>query len=225
MIRILMIEDDLEIAELLSEYLFSFGMEISNYDSPILGISALNIVSYDLIILDLSLPELDGIEVCKAIRKKSEIPIIISSARNDIEDKAICFNMGADDYLPKPYNPQELVLRINSLLKRNKVSVNNLPAKQKVFITKPEKMEIWQNNQLLHLTNAEFHIMEYLIKKYGLVVSREEILVGVESIKYESSYKSIDVLIGRLRAKIEENPKQPKHIVSIRGIGYKLKDE
>ncbi len=220
-----MIEDDLEIAELLSEYLFAYDMQISNYDSPIVGISALSVALYDLVILDLSLPELDGIEVCKAIRRKSDIPIIISSARSDIEDKALCFNIGADDYLPKPYNPQELVLRINSLLKRNKVSTNILSAKQKVFTVQSERMEIWQNNQLLCLTNAEFHIMEFLIKKYGLVVSREEILVGVESIKYESSYKSIDVLIGRLRAKIEENPKQPKYIVSIRGIGYKLKDE
>lgn len=220
-----MIEDDLEIAELLSEYLETYGMEVSNYDSPILGISSLSINSYDVVILDLSLPELDGIEVCKSIRKKSDIPIIISSARSDIEDKAVCFNLGADDYLPKPYNPQELVLRINSLLKRNKIVTNTLLVKQKVFTIQPDKMEIWQNNQLIQLTNGEFHIMEYLIKKYGLVVSREEILVGVESIKYESSYKSIDVLIGRLRAKIEENPKQPKYIVSIRGIGYKLKDE
>ncbi len=218
-----MIEDDTEIAELLGDFLAEHDINLTNYESPELGMSALNIKKYDLLILDLSLPELDGTEVCKLIRKKSDIPIIISSARNDIDDKTICFSHGADDYIPKPYNPKELVLRINSILKRHhtdtQTTKNETP---KTFTIDHDRLEIYKSGELVNFTNAEYHIMEYFIKKAGFSVNREELLLNVDSIKYESSLKSIDVLIGRIRAKIEDNPKQPKHIISIRGVGYKL---
>lgn len=217
-----MIEDDNEIAGLLEEYLLQHDIKITNYESPELGMSGLRLKKYDLVILDLSLPEMDGIEVCRIIREKSNIPIIISSARSDITDKAKCFELGADDYLPKPYDSQELVLRIHSLLRRNKLVENESQANKKIFEVDASKHEIYRNNHLLDLTNAEYNILKYLIKKEGYAVSREELLLNVESIKYDSTYKSIDVLIGRIRTKIEENPKQPKYIISLRGIGYKL---
>ena len=217
-----MIEDDLEIAELLSEYLTKYDMEVTNYESPELGISGLRIKKYDIVILDLSLPEIDGIEVCRMIRERSNIPIIISSARSDISDKAACFKYGADDYLAKPYDSQELVLRINSILRREKINHDENTPKSKMFEIDEDRLEITKEGKVLDFTNAEYHIMAYLIKKSGFAVSREEILLNVESIKYESSYKSIDVLIGRVRGKIEENPKQPRYIKSLRGIGYKL---
>ncbi len=219
-----MIEDDLEIAELLTEYLARFDINLTNFDCPELGLSALSVTSYDLVILDLSLPGIDGTDVCRLIRSKYSIPIIISSARSDIKDKAICFNNGADDYLPKPYDSHELVLRINSLLRREHQIFESSKTKeaQSVFDTNSEKMEITQFGRLIDFTNAEFHIMEYLISKAGYAVSREELLTNVESIKYESSYKSIDVLISRIRNKIEKNVKKPEYIISLRGIGYKL---
>lgn len=220
-----MIEDDREIAELLEEYLFQYDIKITNFETPELGMSGLRLQKYDLVILDLSLPEIDGIEVCKLIREKSNIPIIISSARGAIGDKTQCFELGADDYLPKPYDSQELVLRIHSLLRRNKIVEEKVQSTKKIFEINESKYEISKNNQPIELTNGEYNILKYCIKKAGYAVSREELLLNVESIKYESSYKSIDVLIGRIRSKIEKNPKQPQYIVSIRGIGYKFINE
>lgn len=221
MIEILMIEDDLEIAELLVEYLAKYDINVTNYDSPELGVSALRMGKYDLTILDLSLPEIDGVQVCRMIRERSDIPIIISSARSDISDKAACFKYGADDYLAKPYDSQELVLRINSVLKRGKARVGE-KEESKRFLLDEQMREITKEGAVINLTNAEYQILAYLIKRSNFAISREEILLNVESIKYESSYKSIDVLIGRVRSKIEENPKEPQYIKSLRGIGYKL---
>jgi len=219
-----MIEDDIELAEILTEYLAQYNIQITNYDTPELGLSALNLKSYDLIILDLSLPNIDGIEVCQMIRQKFDTPIIISSARSHLGDKIACFSYGADDFMPKPYDTQELIFRIKSILRRCNLKLekpSNLSTIER-FCVNEQKMEILKNEDVLSLTNAEFYILAYLIKKSGFIISREELLGNVESIKYESSYKSIDVLIGRVRSKIEENSKKPKHILSIRGIGYKF---
>lgn len=227
MINILMIEDDLELAEILTEYLDQYNIKITNFDTPELGISALNINHYDLVILDLSLPNIDGIEVCNMIRQRHETPIIISSARSNLADKVACFTYGADDFMPKPYDTQELILRIKSILRRCNFQIErkDAPIKKDVFTLNEEKMQIMQDGNIVDLTNAEYYILAYLIKKAGFVISREELLTNVESIKYESSYKSIDVLIGRVRQKIEENSRKPKYIISIRGIGYKLINE
>jgi len=227
LINILMIEDDLELAEILTEYLDQYNIKITNFDTPELGISALNVNHYDLIILDLSLPNIDGIEVCNMIRQRHQIPIIISSARTNLADKVACFTYGADDFMPKPYDTQELILRIKSILRRCNFQIEkkDLPIKDEMFVLNEEKMQITQNGDVIDLTNAEYYILAYLIKKAGFVISREELLTNVESIKYESSYKSIDVLIGRVRQKVEENSRKPKYIISIRGIGYKLINE
>lgn len=119
MIKILMIEDDTELAEILSEYLEQFDMQVQTAEDPFIGLSTLATSKFDLVILDLTLPGLDGLDVCKEIRKKYDIPIIISSARHDITDKVNALDNGADDYLPKPYNPLELEARIKSLLRRH----------------------------------------------------------------------------------------------------------
>ncbi|MDY0327890.1 MAG: response regulator transcription factor [Arcobacteraceae bacterium] len=227
MVNILMIEDDKELAEILTEYLAGYNIKVTNYENPEVGLMALAVKKFDLIILDLSLPNIDGVETCRILRNKTDLPIIISSARSDITDKAACFSVGADDFLPKPYDSRELVLRINSLLRRCKMSVHKDKATcgNKIFELNKSKMEIKQQGQILKLTNAEFDILSYLIKKSNFVVSREEILLNVESINYESSYKSVDVLIGRLRNKIEINSKVPQYLITIRGVGYKLINE
>lgn len=219
-----MIEDDKEMAELIEEFLARHNITVDNYENPELGLSALNLKAYKLLILDLSLPNIDGLEVCRLVREHSDIPIIISSARSDISDKTACFYMGADDYLPKPYESQELLLRIHSVLRRyNKTPIQDQP--KGIFTLDENRHEIKKGDKLLQLTNAEFEIMAYFIKKQGFLISREEILTNVNAINYESSLKSIDVMIGRLRVKIEENPKQPHYVVSIRGLGYKLINE
>lgn len=223
-----MIEDDRELANILIKYLDQYNIKVTNYETPELGISALNLKKYDLIILDLSLPNIDGIEVCRMIRQKYDTPIIISSARSYLGDKIACFSYGADDFMPKPYDTQELILRIKSILKRCNHQILEKPSplnKKQIFTYDESKMEIYKNSELIDLTNAEYFILQYMIQKGGFVISREELLSNVESIKYESSYKSIDVLIGRVRAKIEEDTKKPKFILSIRGVGYKLVNE
>lgn len=225
MINILMIEDDLEFANVLIQYLKQYNIKVTNYETPELGISALALKKYNLIILDLTLPNIDGIEVCRLIRLRYETPIIISTQRSFLGDKIACFSYGADDFMSKPYDMQELILRIKAILKRSTQIINNEDAplsNKQIFTFDESKMEIYKNNVLIELTNAEYFILQYMIQKSGFVISREELLSNVDSIKYESSYKSIDVLIGRVRGKIEVNSKKPKHIISIRGVGYKL---
>lgn len=225
--NILMIEDDVEMAEVLTGFLKTYNIYVTNYTSPIMGLNALKSNIYDLIILDLSLPDIDGIEVCNLIRQKSCLPIIISSARVNIADKVACFTYGVDDFLPKPYDSQELILRIKSVLRRFNLSVQkeNEMEKKSVFIVDENRMQIKKDDASINLTNAEYYILEYMINKAGFVITREEMLSNVTSIKYESTYKSIDVLIGRVRNKIEHDTKKPKFILSVRGVGYKFINE
>ncbi|GAA7691474.1 acid response regulator transcription factor ArsR [Helicobacter pylori] len=223
MIEVLMIEDDIELAEFLSEFLFQHGIHVTNYDEPYTGISAANTQNYDLLLLDLTLPNLDGLEVCRRISKQKHIPIIISSARSDVEDKIKALDYGADDYLPKPYDPKELLARIQSLLRRShKKEEVNEPGDANIFRVDKDSREVYMHEKKLDLTRAEYEILSLLISKKGYVFSRESIAIESESINPESSNKSIDVIIGRLRSKIEKNPKQPQYIISVRGIGYKL---
>ncbi|ATB69851.1 response regulator transcription factor [Sulfurospirillum diekertiae] len=224
MTHILMIEDDLELAEILMEYLEQFDIAITIADDPYLGLSILDTQKFDLIILDLTLPGIDGLEVCKEIRKRHTIPIIISSARTDITDKVTALENGADDYLPKPYNPRELQARIMSLLRRQKGVVATEQSIQKIkdLILNEEQMIIILQGKTLHLTAAEYGILGYLMKKEGGVVSREELIYNIEAISEETTNKSIDVIIGRIRQKLGENPKEPKYIHAVRGVGYKF---
>ncbi len=226
MINVLMIEDDLELAEILSEYLEKFDMKVKIVDDPYMGLSTLNIERFDLIILDLTLPGIDGLEVCKEIRKEHDIPIIISSARHDLTDKVTALDNGADDYLPKPYNPRELLARIKSLLRRhNKITTNKLDEiiKENDLVLDEKSMSIKFKGKELSLTNAEYGILSYLMKKNGGVVSREELIYNVDAISEETTNKSIDVIIGRIRTKLGEDSKNPKYIHSVRGVGYKFK--
>lgn len=222
MINILMIEDDLELAEILSEFLEQFDMSVTIADEPYIGISTLDTKKFDLVILDLTLPGLDGLEVCKEIRKNHQIPIIISSARHDITDKVTALDSGADDYLPKPYDPQELKARIMSHLRRQNTIIL-AQEDTKSDITLDERgmvIKLFENE--LHLTTAEYGILSYLMKKDGTVVSREELIYNCESINEETTNKSIDVIIGRIRQKLSDNPKNPRYIHAIRGVGYKF---
>ena len=218
-----MIEDDAEFAQILSEYLISFNIKVTNYEDPYLGLSA-GLKNFDLVILDLTLPGMDGLEVCREIREKHNIPIIISSARSDISDKVVGLQIGADDYLPKPYDPKEMHARIMSLIRRYKKTneiVIEEPIADSLFKIDERRHEIYYNNEALALTPAEYEILSYLIKQHSFSVSREQLVYNCKSLKDKDS-KSLDVIIGRLRTKINDSSKAPKHIFSVRGIGYKL---
>ena len=225
MIQIAMIEDDVELAEILTEYLKQFNIEVTNYDEPFLALSSLKVNTYDLVILDLTLPGMDGLDVCKAIVKDFDIPIIISSARSDITDKVTALQLGADDYLPKPYDPRELEVRIKTILRR--FNHTNIPEeKVKTFTLNLEKKEITKNGKYIKLTAAEFEVLSLLVKREGFVISREDIFDNSDLLNqdYDGS-GSLAVIINRIRQKIEDNPKEPKYLHTIRGMGYKFYNE
>lgn len=219
--NILMIEDDTELADLLCAFLSKYNINVTNYEDPFLGISALSIGKFDLVILDLSLPGLDGLEICKEIRQKSNIPIIISSARSDVEDKIIGLMLGADDYLPKPYEPKELYARIISVLRRYKVSFEE-NEKSEIFHLDKNARIITFMGDTLPLTKAEYEVLSYLIERRNCAVTRTELINHSLSLDSENESRSLDVLISRIRQKLGESSKNPLYIHSIRGIGYRL---
>lgn len=218
MTEILMIEDDLEITDLLSQFLEKYNMHINGAQTPSSALNMLKLNHYDLIILDLFLPEMDGLELCKIIRKSYDIPIIISTARGDLSDKVIGLELGADDYLPKPYEPRELVARIQTVIRRYK---NAEIKHHEDFSVDDEKMQIKQKEKVLDLTLAEYEILRLFIQKTGVVISRDFIANNVDAIGWESNDRSIDVIISRIRHKIADGDKH-EHIKTIRGVGYKF---
>lgn len=219
-----MVEDDVQLAELLTEYLKQFNIEVTNFEEPFLALSSLNIYKYDLLILDLTLPGMDGLDVCKEVVSKHKIPIIISSARSDITDKVTALQLGADDYLPKPYDPRELEVRIKTILRRYNQNNEDVKENKKgIFKLDSDKREITKKGQYIKLTAAEYEVLSLLIKREGFIVTREEIFDNSDLLNhdYESS-GSLAVIINRIRQKIEDNPKEPKHLQTIRGMGYKF---
>jgi two-component system OmpR family response regulator len=219
MIKVLLIEDDAEITALLTSFLARYAMEVIAYENPLGALDSFGIESYDIVLLDLTLPEIDGLEVCRRIREKSDIPIIISSARHDLADKVVALEYGADDYLPKPYEPRELVARIQSHIRRYAGVMAKQPSR---FTIDSERMRIAKDGRTLELTLAEYELLALLIKNAHKVISRDFIANNVNAISWESSDRSIDVLMSRIRRKIEDDPKKPLFIRSIRGVGYKF---
>ena len=218
-----MIEDDLELAQIITDYLSSFNIEVTNTDSPYNGLSMLSInKNFKLLILDLTLPEIDGLELLPKIREKSDIPIIISSARDDILDKVMGLERGADDYLPKPYNPRELQARIKTILKRVDAPEAKKEEHTSPFVVKEEDMQIYFEDIPLTLTLAEYDILKLLIKRNGGVIAREDFIYSSDSIEDDSSLKNIDVIVSRIRSKLSKIDNSKTYIKSVRGIGYQL---
>ena len=214
MIKVLMIEDDPEFAELLSEYLALHDMKVTNYEDPFLGLTA-GINKYDLLILDLTLPGMDGLEVCREVAQRYNIPIIISSARSDIQDKVKGLELGADDYIPKPYDPKEMLARIHSLLRRYR--------EKREIEEDPKDLEIiheliFHHGKALSLTPAEFDILNQLIQQRGKALSREQLVYASQAMSIDSHHKSLDMIISKLRSKLGDS----KLIQSVRGIGFRL---
>lgn len=220
--RIAMIEDDTELAGLLCDFLSRYNIHVTNYEDPYLGISALSVESYDLLILDLSLPGLDGLEICKEVRQKSDIPIIISSARSDVEDRVIGLGLGADDYLPKPYEPKELYARILSVSRRYHRVEKELNTPSSALHHDPKAGLIYFHENPLKLTRAEYEVLAELLHQHGCVISRTQLIHSAPSLGEESDSRSLDVLISRIRTKLGENSKNPKHLHSVRGVGYRI---
>lgn len=223
-----MIEDDTELAGVLIDYLKDFNIEVDNYEDPYIGLGALSLKDYDLLILDLTLPGMDGLDVCKEVVENAKIPIIISSARSSIVDKVTALKIGADDYLPKPYDPRELEVRIKAILRRYEKHTKQLKEddEEHIFELDSEKKEIKKNGEIIKLTAAEYMILAFFIKKRGYIIPREELLTqgSFENEEYNFD-SSLAVIINRIRKKIEDDPKNPKYLQTIRGMGYKFSDQ
>jgi len=206
---------------ILSSYLTKYDMEVISAEEPYIGMSMLTQHKFDIIILDLTLPGMDGLEVVGKIRESSSIPIIISSARDDITDKVIGLERGADDYMPKPYDPRELVTRIKTILRR--ITTTEPEETQKdIFEVDKDSRVIRFKDKLMELTAAEYDILSMLIFHQNGSVSREQLLYESEHIDDESSIKNIDVIISRVRQKIAQIDDSRSYIKPIRGIGYLL---
>lgn len=221
MLKIAMVEDNSDLAEVLTQYLLKFNIKVTNFDDPFNALGAIALEEFDLIILDLTLPGMDGLEVCKELTSKYDIPIIISSARSDITDKVIALELGADDYLPKPYDPRELEVRIRTVLRRKN---RYMPEEEveEIFVLDEQRQEIKKDGKYIKFTPAEFGVMSLMCKRKGFVVSRYDILDSCDLFSSSEESGSIAVIVNRIRSKIEEDPKNPQHFLTIRGMGYKL---
>lgn len=221
MIHAMLIEDDAQMCEILSTYFENYSILVQSYREPQEALEQLQKNSFDVIILDLNLPQMDGLDVCRIIRDNTDIPIIITSARGSLGDKVLGLEIGADDYLPKPFDPRELVARVKALTRRQQSDPSSRPQTGSFMLNK-QSMRIEQNGKKLDLTPAEFEVFSLFLSNPNRMLSRDHIVDNVESMKWESISKSVDVIVGRIRKKIGDNPRNPRHIRAIKGFGYQF---
>ena len=222
MIKALLIDDDQKLGDLLKNYLKTFNIDLSVINDPREGITTINDLDPDLLILDVMMPHINGFDLCKKIREESNKPIIILSARGESDDKVKGIDLGADDYLSKPFEARELVARIHGLLRRLHKDSDKNP--DQIFKVDQQRLEVSLNGAILDLTTKEFELMDLFIKSPGVIFSRDEIIKEIKGIDAHLFSRSIDILISRLRHKIEDDPKDPQLIKTIWGKGYMFVD-
>ena len=222
MIKALLIDDDQKLGDLLKNYLKTFDIDLSVVNDPREGITMINDLDPDLLILDVMMPHINGFDLCKKIREESNKPIIILSARGESDDKVKGIDLGADDYLSKPFEARELVARIHGLLRRLHKDSDKNP--DQIFKVDQQRLEVSLNGAILDLTTKEFELMDLFIKSPGVIFSRDEIIKEIKGIDAHLFSRSIDILISRLRHKIEDDPKDPQLIKTIWGKGYMFVD-
>ena len=216
--KVLLVEDDLQMQSLIVDYLKDYGFIVTAFDNPkdVLEDFKLN-SDYSIIILDLMLPFMDGFDLFNKLKDIKNIPIIISTARGDIGNKIHGFELGADDYLAKPYEPRELVLRIESILKRNSTKSFKIGD----FTIDKDNRTVLIDDYAIDFTKIEFEIFIYLVENKNKISSREQIL-NATSLDFNTKNRTIDMHISNIRAKIGDDSKNPKYIKSVWGIGYKF---
>ena len=216
--HILVIDDDDRIRELVKEYLNEKGFIVSTGDSAEQAKIKLKYFKFDLVVLDVMMPGQSGFDLTREIRKTSEIPIILLTAKGEVENRIVGLEIGADDYLSKPFEPKELLLRINNIIKKDKkIDFNKI---KKIGTAKVDlnKMSIELKNKITKINNTEKKVLIEMLSNPGVTYSR----VQIGKISEINQERSIDVMITRLRQKIEVNPKNPKYLQTIRGSGYVL---
>ncbi len=216
--KLLIIDDDEKLAEPLQIYMARFDFTLENETQPIAALERIRQERFDLIILDVMLPEIDGFETCRRIRKLSDIPIIMLTARGDVMDRVVGLEMGADDYLPKPFEPRELVARIQNILKR---SIDH--HEQEVFqvgdlMIDLKRKLVEKGGEPLDITSNELALLSLLIQNQDKVFSRDDIMHELKGIDADLFSRAIDVLVSRLRQKLQ----RPELVRTVRGIGYQF---
>jgi DNA-binding response OmpR family regulator len=223
-IRVLLIDDDEALGALLTEYLEPFGFALTAVALPDDGLRALAADAPDIVILDVMLPGMDGFEVCRKVREKSRVPIVMLTARGGVMDRIVGLELGADDYLPKPFEPRELVARLQAVLRRG--GAVGEPAAETLRVGALEIQWDARATRLsgrpLELTTAEFELLGLLVKSRGRVLTRDRILEATRGLDWEAYDRSIDVLVSRLRQKLGDDPRHPAFIKTVRGLGYRF---
>ena len=227
MTKILIIEDEASFSEALSFLLQKEGYSISIADNGKDGLEQFKSQDFDLVLLDLMIPELSGIEVCRAIRSTSQVPIIMLTAKDSEIDKVVGLELGADDYVTKPYSSRELVARIKAVLRRGSIEPDSLSDNSGVHEVAgirmdTERHQVSVNGRQIALPLKEFELLEFLLRNAGRVLTRGQLIDRVWGGDYYGDTKTLDVHIKRLRSKIESDPANPVLIQTIRGLGYKF---
>ena len=231
MIKILLVEDDLGLSNSVFDFLDDFADVMQVFDGEE-GLYEAESGVYDLILLDLMLPEIDGLEVAKTIRKTSSVPIIMLSAKDSEFDKVIGLELGADDYVTKPFSNRELQARVKALLRRTDlIAVENQEEDTKLQSLQIGDLEILPDayvakkyGEELDLTHREFELLHHLASHLGQVITREHLLETVWGYDYFGDVRTVDVTIRRLREKIEDTPSRPEYILTRRGVGYYMRN-
>ena len=223
MIKILIIDDDKELTELLVEFLSKYKYKIEVFHNPLNGLEFLKKSECDIVLLDIMMPEMDGLQVLRNIREHSEVPVMMLTAKGDVADKVIGLELGADDYLAKPFEPQELLARIQSILRRVKFSNSMIDIIEfEHLVVDKIKEEVVLDGKVVHLSTSEFEALVLFIDNNNEVLDREFLVENLRGIQWQTFDRSVDVLVSRLRNKLGETPNKTRFLKTIHGVGYKF---
>jgi two-component system response regulator CpxR len=227
--RILIIDDDFELCTLVSEYLAAEGFRVESVHDGETGLQRATAGNYLLIVLDVMLPGMSGFDVLRRLRATSRIPVLLLTARGEDVDRIVGLEIGADDYLPKPFNPRELVARIRAILRRSAADPKALGAPRPPEILKVDDLEldpatrtVRHAGEPVELTSVEFNLLEVLLREAGRVVTREQLVSAVLSRKFSPFDRSIDMHVSKVRKKLGDANGEEEHIKTVRGVGYIL---
>jgi DNA-binding response OmpR family regulator len=218
--RILLIEDDTRLAEMVRDYLTQAGFRVTRAANGSAGLSLHAREAFDSIVLDLMLPDMDGLDVCRQIRARAATPILMLTARGDAMDRVVGLEMGADDYLPKPFEPRELLARLRAILRRGGAPMQRDVLRFGRLEIDRGAREVRLDEEVKPLTSYQFGLLLALAEHAGRVMSREVLMDLMKAAPLEAFDRSIDVHISRIRAGIEDDPKKPRRVITVRGAGY-----
>lgn len=226
--NILLVDDDIKYCRLISKYLSNHDYEVTPVHNGAAALEMFSGQNWDTVILDIMLPGMNGFEILRGIRERSDVPILMLTALSDETDRIVGLEMGADDYLPKNYSPREMLARVRAVLRRSQLSRQSREDARKIvvgpLVIDPSMRKVALDGKLIRLTGIEFDLIVSLALAKGRIKTREQLLNEVRAIDYESCDRSIDVHISLLRKKLNDDAKNPRLIKTIRAVGYSLQD-